>query len=61
MPTEQLLVIVVSSLFASGLGALITVGALNVHIVYLREGLRRNEKAIERAHERITSIKKIEV
>jgi len=50
---SQLILIFVTALVTGGISALVTVGALKVHIVYLREGLGRNEKATMRAHERI--------
>ena len=58
MPTEQLLLIFITALVTGGISSLVTVGALKVHIVYLREGLTRNENSINRAHDRITDIEK---
>lgn len=56
MPTDQLLTIVYTAIVTGGVSAIATVGALRVHINYLREGQTRNERAISRAHERIDEL-----
>lgn len=58
MPIEQVFLIVFTALVTAGLGSLVTVGALKVHIVYLREGLGRVEDSATRAHKRIDALEK---
>ena len=56
MPTDQLLTIIYTAIVTGGVSAIATVGALKVHINYLREGQERNERAIARAHKRIDEL-----
>jgi hypothetical protein len=58
MPTDQLVTILLTAVVTGGFSAITTVGALRVHIAYLKEGQTRNEKATNRAHERIDVIDK---
>jgi len=45
-----------ASIITGAIAAIATVKALDVHIVYLREGLTRVENSTTRAHERIDDI-----
>jgi len=56
MGPEDFFTMIITAVVTGGFSAATTVIALKVHIVYLRESLARQEKAIERAHDRIDTI-----
>lgn len=58
MPVDQLVTIILSAIVTGGFSAIVTVAGVKVHIAYLKENVSRNEKATQRAHERIDQIDK---
>lgn len=53
--------IVITAVITGAISTLGTIAGLRVHITYLRETLDRHEKAIERAHNRITELERTKV
>ncbi len=58
MGVDQLVTIILSAVVTGGFSAFVTVAGVKVHISYLKEAATRNEKAVQRAHERIDTIDK---
>lgn len=56
--TQDIVSIIVTAVVTGGISTITTVGALKVHINYLRELLARQEKMIIRAHARIDDLDK---
>lgn len=56
--SAQVVSVIASSVLTGIVSTMGTVKALGVHIAYLREAIERQERAIERAHQRIDEIEK---
>ncbi len=58
MNLDSIITVVITALVTGGFSTFATVTSLKVHINYLKEGINRQEKSINRAHERIDDIEK---